>query len=71
MKAIAWQRTRMVLPFFFVLLAGCKVYTTDGPSVDPDADKQFVCHAGSKTMRLADNAVRDHLNHGDRLGRCE
>ena len=34
-----------------------------------DAGKVALCHRG-KTIRVDGNAVRAHLNHGDRRGRC-
>ena len=34
-----------------------------------DSGKVALCHRG-KTIRVDGNAVRAHLNHGDRRGRC-
>ena len=64
--------TRMV--FAAMLLAGmsgCTVYQSTGP--DPNARPELtpVCHGGTRTLRLEDDAVRVHLNHGDTLGECE
>ncbi len=30
----------------------------------------LVCHKGKKTMELPQEAVKAHLDHGDRLGKC-
>lgn len=49
-------------------LAGCTVYRTDGPD-QKKSDKVYLCHQG-QTLRLSDNAIRAHLNHGDQLGIC-
>ena len=66
------MKAKQVIPIVLLaMVAGCKVYTHEGPETDPDAEKQYVCHQGTKTMRLPDDAIRSHLNHGDRLGRCQ
>lgn len=51
-----------------LVMAGCTMYKTDGPA-PKKSDKIYICHKG-QTMRLPDNAIRAHLNHGDRLGAC-
>jgi len=33
-------------------------------------DRYAVCHKGRNTLTLPQSAVRAHLNHGDRFGRC-
>ena len=52
-------------------LSACTVYQTDGPDTSADSDKVYVCHEGTRSMPLNDDEVRDHLNHGDKLGRCQ
>lgn len=54
-----------------LLLAACATYEHPGPPTnDGDSDKVFVCHEGTRTLRITDEEARVHLNHGDRLGRC-
>lgn len=49
---------------------GCKVYESKGPEPNAGKDLTPICHAGSKSMRVPDEAVRAHLGHGDSLGEC-
>ncbi len=53
-----------------MLLVGCTVYRDTGPETGPVNDKVYVCHKGKQTIRVDDEAVRAHLNHGDDLGTC-
>ena len=40
-----------------------------GRTEQREAGKVTLCHRG-KTLHVDGNAVRAHLNHGDRRGRC-
>ncbi|MDX1571712.1 MAG: hypothetical protein R3200_14625 [Xanthomonadales bacterium] len=60
----------LLLGLALTLAGGCTVYRTDGPEAREGADQVYICHKGKKTMRVADPAVRAHLDHGDRLGVC-
>ena len=55
--------------FLSVLLAmfvcGCVIVPVDG-----GGETTLVCHKGKKTLELPQEAVRAHLDHGDRLGPC-
>lgn len=65
------MRPRWIALLFVLPMGACTVYTTDGPNVDPDADKQYICVEGTKTLRVDDDEVREYLNRGARLGRCQ
>jgi hypothetical protein len=44
--------------------------TVRSPYADNNKQKVYVCHHGN-TLSINKNDVQDHLNHGDKLGRCE
>lgn len=44
-------------------------YPADARAGGGGPDRYYVCHNG-KTRTLPEPAVRAHLDHGDRLGRC-
>ena len=54
-----------------LVLSGCTVYKDEGPDPAGKNQKVFVCHNGKQSLQLDDRALRAHLNHGDRLGRCK
>lgn len=60
-------------PFLTTLLAltiaGCAV-TPAGTGGKAGGDTAVVCHKGTKTMELPQEAVQAHLNHGDHPGPC-
>jgi len=62
-------------PFLTVLLAmfvcGCATVPVDGKGGKAGGGTTLVCHKGKKTLDLPQDAVRAHLDHGDRLGRCQ
>ena len=53
-----------------VVASGCAVAPIDGNGGNAVGKTTVVCHKGKKTMELPEEAVRAHLNHGDRLGPC-
>jgi len=69
----AFKEDRMKL-LLTVLLAmsvcGCAILPVDGKSGKAGGGTTLVCHKGKKTMELPQEAVRAHLDHGDRLGAC-
>jgi len=40
-------------------------------SDDDDADKVLVCHKDKKTLSIDGDALPAHLEHGDKVGRCD
>lgn len=40
------------------------------PAEEQYGKKALVCHKGKKTLRIGKAALRAHLRHGDRVGRC-
>ena len=60
-----------LLGLSLLLLAACTVYQNDGPDTTLKNQKILVCHQHEQSLQLDERAVRDHLNHGDSLGRCE
>lgn len=57
---------KLILIVVIVMLASsCAVVPVDG-----SGKSTLVCHKGNKTLELPKEAVRAHLNHGDRLGGC-
>lgn len=65
------NRSSLLYSLILAAGTGCAVYQTDGPDTSADKDKVYVCHEGTRSMPLSDDEVRDHLNHGDKLGRCQ
>lgn len=56
-------------------IAGCAVVPTHrtgmaGNAPRTSADTVVLCHKGKKTMQLPRAAMKAHLDHGDRMGRC-
>ncbi len=51
-------------------VTGCTVYESKGPDPNTREELTPICHTGGKTMRVPEEAVRAHLNHGDSLGEC-
>ena len=37
---------------------------------EDDEEKVYVCHKG-KTLKIADDALESHLDHGDSEGKCD
>ena len=67
-----WQIVRPTfLGLSLLMLAACTVYQDKGPDPAGKNQKVFVCHQGKQSLQLDEQAVRDHLNHGDSLGRCK
>ncbi|MEM9302779.1 MAG: hypothetical protein AAGE01_11740 [Pseudomonadota bacterium] len=52
-----------------VLAAGCTVYQSDGPQEKDD--RVFVCHEGTRTLRVSDEEARQYLQQGATLGMCQ
>ena len=43
----------------------------NGDSTDDDNEKVIVCHKEKKSLRISENALQAHLNHGDTEGQCD
>lgn len=54
-----------------MLVFGCAAVSTDEKSGKAGGGTTVVCHKGKKTLNLPQEAVRAHLDHGDRLGPCQ
>jgi hypothetical protein len=59
----------LVAALLTLSITGCAV-TPVGPGGKAGGETALVCHKGNKTMELPQEAVRAHLDHGDRLGPC-
>lgn len=68
----------MKLIIVLMLAAGLTACGTYGPrggyygssKAAGSGDTVTVCHKGKKTMELPRSALKGHLGHGDRRGRC-
>ena len=47
-----------------------RAYPASARSGDGGQERYVVCHKGRNTLTLPEPAVRAHLDHGDRFGRC-
>lgn len=64
----------MKLARFLVLtmfVCGCTTFPGSQESGKAGGGTTVVCHKGKKTLNLPNEAVRAHLDHGDRLGPCQ
>lgn len=53
-----------------LFVCGCATVPGHEESAKAGGETRLVCHKGKKTLRLPQEAVRGHLNHGDHLGPC-
>ena len=66
----------MKLPLILTLLlslSACALPPTGGGGGGggkAGGDTELVCHKGKKTLELPREAVKAHLDHGDRRGPC-
>ena len=52
-----------------VFATGCTVYQSDGPQEKDE--RVFVCHEGTRTLRVTDEEARQYLQQGATLGMCQ
>jgi hypothetical protein len=60
----------LVVAVLALFTCGCVVAPVDEGRGKAGGGTATVCHKGKKTMELPKEAVRAHLDHGDRMGPC-
>lgn len=53
-----------------MLVSGCVSVPVDEKGGKAGGETTQVCHKGKKTLNLPQEAVRAHLDHGDKPGPC-
>ena len=61
---------KLILASLLLLSVSACVVAPAGGGRKAGGDTEVICHKGKKTLELPRDAVKAHLDHGDRRGPC-